>query len=183
MLSHNHSQQNGVVEAGISFIIKCISIICKLFLLLMMGHIGLDVFCKFFLNQPIEGTLETVSYYYMVGIVFLAFPLVEQRREHVAVDLFFNRFSQKVQIWIYVGGMSVACFYYGFFCYQTLLDALKATRQQETVMANFLFYVWPSRWALPVGSGLLVLLMALHAIRAIQTGHVEEDGRDVEGAT
>ncbi len=183
MFSHGHPHTPSGAEMSIAFIIKWLSVVCKLFLLLMMGHVGLDVFCKFFLNQPIEGTLETVSYYYMVSIVFLAFPLVEQRREHVAVDLFFNKFPAKLQVWIYVAGMMLACFYYGFFCYQTFLDAIKATRQQETVMANFLFYVWPSRWALPIGSGLLVVLMLLHAIRAVKTGRVEEDGHEVEAAT
>lgn len=183
MLSHGQSRSLLGAELVIHRIIRWLSIICKMFLLLMMGHVGLDVFCKYFFNQPIEGTLETVSYYYMVSIVFLAFPLVEQRREHVAVDLFFNRFSNNLKIWIYVAGMMLACLYYGFFCYQTFLDAVKATRQQETVMANFLFYVWPSRWALPIGSGLLVVLMLLHAIRAVQTGHVEEDGQDASAVS
>ena len=45
--------------------------ISGLLLLVMMLHVTLDVALKYLLNQPVPGTLEVVSYYYMVGTVFL----------------------------------------------------------------------------------------------------------------
>ena len=69
----------------ISDILLSISIVC---LILMMGHVVLDVFMKITFNSPIIGTLETVSYYYMVGAVFLPLAAVELKKENVHVDLF-----------------------------------------------------------------------------------------------
>ena len=71
-------------------------------------------------------------------------------------------------------GSLLAAAYYGLFCYQTTLDALKATRELETVMSNMIFYVWPNRWALCIGSGALVAAIFLNAVDAMLTGRVEE---------
>ena len=68
-----------------SNILLAISIVCLIF---MMGHVVLDVFMKITFNSPIIGTLETVSYYYMVGAVFLPLAVVELKKENVHVDLF-----------------------------------------------------------------------------------------------
>ncbi len=151
------------------------------FLSLMMVHVTADVILKYLLNAPIIGTLETVSYYYMVSIVFLPLAMIELRQEHVVVDLLFRRFSKTVQIALYVFGSVLALVYFGMLTFQTLLDALKAVAEKETVMANFLFYVWPSRWGLPIGMGSLMLAIALNAVKVIITGIIPEPD-DLEDA-
>jgi len=150
------------------------------FVFLMMVHVSLDVAAKYFLNSPIIGTLETVSYYYMVGIVFLPFSFLELRYEHVYVDLFFNRFSRQLQVIAFVFGCLLSMLYYGVFCYQTLADAIKSTKDQETIMANFIFYVWPSRWALVIGSGFLVAASLLNLIISLKKGYVVKPGNSEE---
>ncbi|WP_159104387.1 TRAP transporter small permease [Sneathiella glossodoripedis] len=152
-------------EKLILYIVRSMMALCCLFLVLMMVHVGADIAAKLILNSPLTGTLETVSYYYMVSLVFLALPYVELRGEHVSVDLFFQKFPPNLKIFVYVTGTLLAAAYYGLFAYTTFLDALKATEQLETVMANFLFYVWPSRWALPIGSSALVLMLVLNAVK------------------
>ena len=64
----------------------------------MMGHVVLDVFLKFAFNAPLIGTLETVSYYYMVGAVFLPLGAVELKKEHVHVDLFIQFFFTSFKV-------------------------------------------------------------------------------------
>jgi len=166
--------QTHPIEASIIIVTRTMMVICCAFLVLMMLHVGADILLKILLNSPIMGTLETVSYYYMVSLVFLALPFVELRNEHVSVDLFFQKFPKNLQIIVYVLGTLLAAFYYGVFCYITFRDAVIATTQQETVMANFLFYVWPSRWALPLGSGLLVLMLLLNCVRAALRGKLPD---------
>jgi len=141
----------------------CISGIC---LVLMMFHVTADVALKFFFNRPIEGTIETVSYYYMVSIVFLPLAMVELRNEHIFVDLFVRRLPAPGRRWAYIFSCLVGIIYFAGMTYQTFIDALKATAKLETIMSNYLFYVWPSRWALPVGMGVMVLALILNLIRA-----------------
>jgi len=147
-------------------------IFCGICLVLMMAHVGLDIFLKLATGRPLIGTLETVSYYYMVSIVFLPLAYIELKNEHVNVDLFFLRMPPRVQLLVYILGGLIGLAYVGVFTYQTFNDAVKALTEQETIMANFLFYVWPSRWALPLGFGGFFLAILSNLMRSALTKEV-----------
>ena len=121
-----------------------------LFLVLMMLHITVDVVLR---NSgvSIQGTLEVVSFYYMVFLVFLPLGYVEIQHQHIRVDLLAQRLPHSVQTALYIFSCLVGLLFFGMMCWQTLLDAFQATRSLQTAMANFTFYLWPARWALPLG--------------------------------
>ena len=148
-----------------SHILLSISIVC---LILMMGHVVLDVFMKITFNSPIIGTLETVSYYYMVGAVFLPLAAVELKKENVHVDLFIQFAPILVRRAVIIFGNIICALYFGGLCYQTLIDAVKAYEYKETIMSNYLFYVWPSRWALPLGFMAIVLVFVSSTLRQLR---------------
>ena len=148
-----------------SHILLSISIVC---LILMMGHVVLDVFMKITFNSPIIGTLETVSYYYMVGAVFLPLAAVELKKENVHVDLFIQFAPISVRRSIIIFGNIICALYFGGLCYQTLIDAVKAYEYKETIMSNYLFYVWPSRWALPLGFFAVLLVFVSSTLRQLR---------------
>ena len=148
-----------------SHILLSISIVC---LILMMGHVVLDVFMKITFNSPIIGTLETVSYYYMVGAVFLPLAAVELKKENVHVDLFIQFAPILVRRAVIIFGNIICALYFGGLCYQTLIDAVKAYAYKETIMSNYLFYVWPSRWALPLGFLAVVLVFVSSTLRQLR---------------
>lgn len=136
------------------------------FVVLMMLHITLDVILR---NSgvAVQGTLEVVSFYYMVCLVFLAFGYVELTHEHIRVDLFVQRMPPSVQLVLYVFSCLLGLVFFGMLGWQTLLDALKATQSAETAMANFTFYIWPARWALPIGFGGLFAAVLSNLLRAL----------------
>jgi TRAP-type C4-dicarboxylate transport system permease small subunit len=156
--------------------------ISSIFLVLMMLHVTADVLMKYFFNSPIEGTFETVTYYYMISIVFLPLAMVELRNEHIYVDLFVRRLPERIQQGIFIFACFTGIVYFSIMTFQTFIDALKATAERETVMSNYLFYVWPSRWALPIGMGCMVLALALNIGRALQSGRALEPQKDEEQA-
>lgn len=168
------------LERFIYYISNAQMVLTGVFLILMMLHVTIDVAMKYIFNAPLIGTLETVSYYYMICVVFLPLAMIELRNEHVAVDLFFRHFSPRVQVVVYFFGIFISLIYFGMLAYQTLLDALKATSEKETVMANFLFYVWPSRWSLPIGIFSLMLAIVLNALKFWHTGIIPEPGQPGE---
>ena len=138
-----------------------------LFLMLMMLHVTADVVLRFVTNRPIIGTLETVSFYYMTLAVFLPLAYVERRGEHIRVDLFVQLMPRPVQLWLYVLACLLGLIYFGILAYQSYLDALRSTERLETIMSNFIFYIWPARWALPVGFAAVVLAILSNLLRAI----------------
>lgn len=162
------------LESAICRLAQAQMFLTGIFLVLMMLHVTADVAMKYLFNSPIVGTLETVSYYYMVSAVFLPLAMIELRQEHVVVDLLFRKFPPRLQMIVYLFGVVVALIYFGMLTFQTFLDAMKATTEKETVMANFLYYVWPSRWALPIGVASLMLAIGLNAVKAFLTGTIPE---------
>ncbi len=168
----------GRIIRGVSWLFERLS---SVFLLLMMLHVTADVFMKYFFNAPIEATIETVTYYYMIGVVFLPLAAAELRNEHIYVDLFIKRFSPRLQLAFYVFACLCGMLYFGILTWQTFRDAIRATAGRETVMANFLFYVWPSRWALPIGMGAMVLALGGNLCRALKSGRTLEPARAEEG--
>jgi len=121
------------------------------FLVLMAVHITVDVVLRLVLGGAFPGTLEVVSFYYMVYAVFLPLAFVERRGEHIEVDVFFNLMPAAIQRWLYGLSCVLGLAYFGALSWQSLLDAVAATASRETAMANFTFYIWPARWALVVG--------------------------------
>ncbi|WP_308916608.1 TRAP transporter small permease [Jannaschia sp. LMIT008] len=135
----------------------------------MMAHVTIDVAWRALANGALIGTVEIVSYYYMVVLVMLAFGYVELRREHIRVDLFVQRMPAGVQLAFYLAACAMAAAYFGVLLYQSVQDAWRATAQAETVMANFVFFIWPARWALPLGWLGILLAVIANAARAVQT--------------
>ncbi|MGJ7462120.1 TRAP transporter small permease [Halomonas sp. MA07-2] len=143
-------------------------VLAAMFLLLMALHVSLDVGLRYFVGKSFPGTLEVVSFYYMVAIVFLPLAYVEFKQEHISVDVVVGRFSPSVQLVFYLFAGTIGLIYFGMLCYQTYLDAVRATVRMETAMANFRFYLWPSRWALPVGFGAMWLATLANMIKALR---------------
>lgn len=130
---------------------RAVMALACLFMLLMMAHITSDVALRFFANGRLVGTLEIVSYYYMVIIVFLSLGYVELRGEHIRVDLFARMMSRGVQLGLYILACLLGLVFFGLLFWQSAQDAISATSRAEEAMSNFTFYIWPARWALPVG--------------------------------
>ena len=67
------------LEAPIRWLSFSLMLLGGVAMLLMMIQITADVFMKHFFNQPITGTLEMVSFYYMTGIIFLPFAYIQTK--------------------------------------------------------------------------------------------------------
>lgn len=139
-----------------------------LFLFLMMAHITVDVIVRFGFNGAMVGTLETVSFYYVVLAVFLPLGYVELKNEHIRVDLFVQMMPGWAQLALYILACALGLVFFGMMTWQSSLDAIRSTARAETIMSNFLFYIWPSRWALPVGFAGICLAILSNLLRAIR---------------
>ena len=71
-------------------------VIAGLALLAMLFHVVLDVVLRE-VHVPFSGTLEIVSFWYMVALVFLAIPVAQQHGHHIRVELFTAAVSTRVQ--------------------------------------------------------------------------------------
>lgn len=156
-------------------------------IILMMLHITIDVVSRNFLSYSLIGTVEIVSYYYMISAVFLPLAFVERKSEHIEVELFIQNMPIRQQNYSYIFGRLTGIVFFSILAYQSWLDAVQYTRIGEQPMGLNLA-IWPARWILPASFGLIVLAFVLHIWKAIAhfgtpkpQGDGPPYGRDPEG--
>ncbi|WP_249978639.1 TRAP transporter small permease [Vreelandella olivaria] len=150
------------------WVAKITLVLATLFLVLMALHVTLDVGLRYLFGKSFTGTLEFVSFYYMVAVVFLPLAYVELQHEHISVDVLVGRLPSIAQLMLYLFAGTLGLIYFGMLGYQSYLDAVRATVRMETAMANFTFYLWPSRWALPAGFAAMCMAILANMIKALQ---------------
>lgn len=148
--------------------------ISGLFLLVMMLHVCADVGMKYMFNKPVQGTLEIVSYYYMVGAVFLPLAFVELTRGSVSVDLFFDMMPRAMQVACMFLVLALCIAAYGGLAWVSWNDALRSFARSEVVMGPITVPIWPSRFVLPASFGLGALVCAFHLVRFVTSRPARE---------
>ncbi|NOL50044.1 TRAP transporter small permease [Pelistega europaea] len=137
-------------------------------LVVMALHIFMD-FIGRLLGFYLDGTLEFTSFYYMIFAVFLGASYAQQKNVHIATDVLTNLLPQTIQTVVIKIGLLVQIAFYAILSYQTLLDAISSYESSEEAMANFTFYIWPSKWALPIGFISLTLVVILQLFSRVDT--------------
>ena len=135
----------------------------------MLVHIIVDVTARHLFGIAVQGTLEIVSFYYMVGLVYLAIPLVQARSDHIFVELFTVNAPPRRQdlmdaaIRVLTAGLLL------FFAWVAGQEALHQTAIKAMVEAGTdTMPVWPTRWLIPlsmVSTALLCLWQAQYLVR------------------
>lgn len=129
---------------------------------LMMLHVTADVAGKYLLSIPVAATYEAVEVYYMVALVYLPFTYIARGEGHIFVELFTRNLSDRGRfaldgsvgiltlIWV-----CLLAWYAGEEAVTTTLDG----ELRET--AEGFLLVWPSRWFIPLGCGVMALAVVL----------------------
>ncbi|WP_226553782.1 TRAP transporter small permease [Celeribacter naphthalenivorans] len=143
-----------------------LAMIAGLLLVVMMLHVSADVVMKLFFNNPIQGTLEVVSAYYMVIAVFLPLGLVEWTRSSITVDVFYGLFPVWLKVICVVFSLLSMVLIYGMLSYHTWGTAMTSFARKDFLMggASLEIITWPPRFALPIGFAAASLVSLWHLI-------------------
>lgn len=126
---------------------KALMIVGGLGLLAMMLHITAEVVLRATLGVTLPGTIEFVSFYYMVGVVFVGLALVVLVNEQVIVEIFLNWLPARPLSIVDAFGAILGATYAAVIAYATWLEAKSATRFGEMVpVFGMDMPIWPSRW-------------------------------------
>jgi len=139
-------------------------------MLLMMFHIFADVVARYFFNSPIEGTMETTTIYYMTMVAVLPWAYITQREGHIVVELFTSGLSKRhlAGLQVLVGSLTLVALL--VMAWMTGVDAVAKTLIGEVRESGVTMIAqWPTRWILPVGSGMSALCVFLEMVRHFRT--------------
>lgn len=125
---------------------------------LMMLHVAADVTARYLFNAPLDGTITIVSHYYMVFLGFIALGVAERRDAHISVEVFTDLLPAGTRRPLAAAAALLSAVAFAFLAVRTWQEAggkaeVGAAMQQGTLTIP----IWPSYYALPVGSALMVL--------------------------
>lgn len=134
-------------------------------LLAMMVQVTLDALMRYVFNSPLSGTVEIVSAYHMLVVVFFPLAYVARKGGHIVVTLF----TQKLPLGaLDVLERCVNALGFGvlvLIIWMTVNEAVFRTVERETWDAgNLLIQVWPSRWGIPIGCAAMALFLVIDTI-------------------
>jgi TRAP-type C4-dicarboxylate transport system permease small subunit len=168
-----------LLERSTERLAKALTLVAGVCIVAMMLQVMLDVTLRYAFAAPIPGTAEIVSAYYMIGVVFLPLALVQRERGHVMIELFTMWMSPRgkalmdaVVLLVCAGALSI-------FTYSGIEKAVAMTLRDEIRVGLIEVTVWPSRWFVPLGCGVMALIMVLQAVREFAFG-LGVDGRHQE---
>lgn len=155
----------------------------SLAILLMTFHITADVLMKVFIGTPIVGTLEVVTYFYMVACIFLPLAHVQSSGSPILVELFTQNLKPSAIGWLDAFGTLLTAVYLGMIAWWGGALAIRKTAIGETIDTTYFeLSVWPMRWVL-VGSCALAALIALLQVfrpRSGDAAHLDRRLGDLE---
>jgi hypothetical protein len=129
-------------------------------LVLMMLHISMDVVSNLVFNQPVPLTNAIVTQYYMIAVAFLPLAAAEIRRSHISVDLLVNNFAPLPKLWVDLLMQLISLSVCSALVMQSWQLALEKLERDAYLMEQTSrFTIWPSYFIVPIGFGLMVLLM------------------------
>ena len=151
---------------------------------LMALHIMADVAGKFLFNAPIRGTLEVVSFYYMVIGVFFPLAYISRRRAHIVVELFTNWLSKRGLAMLNGIVGLVTCAFMTVFAWKTVEEAIRRTAMGEVWQTGYeSMLLWPSRWILAIGCATMALCAILGALDDFRSARKTPAAGDADAAS
>jgi TRAP-type C4-dicarboxylate transport system permease small subunit len=150
-------------------------------ILAMMVHVSADVIMKVALHQPIMGTLEIVSFIYMVGCTFLPLAHVQLSRDLIIVEVFTQKLAPEKNLRFDIAAAVLTTAYLLLLAVMGSVVAVAKTEIGEAQDATYFdLPIWPMRWVFCISCGLAALI-ALYQL--IDDFRLARSGRRFDGST
>lgn len=144
-------------------------------LVLLVVNVAIDVIGRTLFHSPLPGTLEMTSYWWMPGLVLLAFAYTERKQEHIKVTILLDALPPRLrQIVEGTFGLLATALLVAL-AYFTLTDALRSGSMGQTTPSSPPVAIWPFKFVAFVGISLLCLQVGATAVRYF-LGHLPDTG-------
>ena len=130
---------------------------------LLMLLVAIDAFGRKTPYGALPGAFE-FSETFMIPAVFLPLMFVQMKREHVFVRVVTAWMSSRQQAFLDALAALVGILLFGLLTWLALGKAIDSFWSGEYRVALISVPIWPFRWMIPLGTGLMVLQLVLTAI-------------------
>ncbi|MCO6390091.1 TRAP transporter small permease subunit [Aliihoeflea aestuarii] len=116
------------------------------------------------LGRPVPGALEFTEST-MVLVVFGGITFAQIRHAHIRVELFYFRVGPKMKSVMDLITSLAGIVFFSLIVWQGGVEALYSFEIREATSGSIRFPLWPARWLLVIGSGLMIVQLLLDTWR------------------
>ncbi len=152
------------MERTIKVLSSIFGVLATVATVVMMFAIAADVFFRTLYDSTLPGVLE-LSETALVAAVFLGLAYTGATNSHIAVDLLTERLPASVSRWVILVAWTLTAGFVAWMTYATALRAIASTKANELRMGLVEWPLWPSRWLIPIGLALFLLVAIANIVR------------------
>ncbi len=161
--------KNGIVLTGLALMNRLgafFGLIGGAALLIVVGLMTAEVFCRYALHSPILGTVE-YSQYLLVLVIFASLAYTQQKDKNLRIEIVTERLSPKFQRILLIISLVVALAVFMIITWRSAVVFLDSWVIQEVRYGAIPIPIWPAKLAVLVGSFLLTLQLITDLIRQV----------------
>lgn len=144
----------------LSWITNVTTVIAGLAITFMMLHISLDVITRSLFDYPIPGTMSVVSYYYMAIAAFIPLAFAEEKSAHISVEVLTDRLPAETRRHLAAWLLPLSAVVFALLTVRTWQEAMvKFQINASVVQGEDSLITWPTYFLLPLGCGLMFLIV------------------------
>lgn len=152
-----------ILTGLIRHLVYTLGIASGITLMLIMGLICSEVFCRYALNRPILGTVE-ISEHMLVFIVFAGLAYTQSVGGHIKIEVVTRHLPPRAQHILRIIALVIALLIFATIAWRTGQAAWESWQIKEVRWGALPLPTWPVKFAVPVGSLLLCLQLIIDLV-------------------
>lgn len=145
---------------------------------IMTLHVAAGIVSRAAFGASLTGTVEIVSYYYMVFIAFAPWAFAQSLREHIAVDALVGLMSDRVRVATQIFATFASLAVTGVIAWALVDQAIRQTGYGEHVVSGIVDVpVWPARWVAVAGAVAMIVVLVTQLLNPAGIAEAERRRR------
>ena len=147
--------------------LRVLTFLGSLAVLGLMANVVADVTGRFLFNRPMRGTIEYVSFWWMVPLGMFGFAVAQRVKEHIDVPLIYDRLQSRSQRLTAVLGNLITIAFASVLFFYGVRGALSQMATGERTGATQVA-IWPVRFVVPIAIGIFIVQLLLDTSAALK---------------
>lgn len=127
-------------------------------------HVAAEVLVRTTTGQPFDGTIEYVTYWWMVPLVYFGLAVAQRHNEHTDMPVLYDRMVGSSRTTLATVGYILTAVFAGLIGWFGLENAIDQMSIGEYTGAAEVM-IWPIRFAVPIGAIAFILELVSSALR------------------
>ncbi len=174
-----------MLEKGIGRLNNAVMSLVAIAILLSMLAGAFDVIGGQFFNRPLPGAVEGATNLLPV-IIFGSLAYVQQRREHIRVELLYARLGARGRAALDVLNVVLLVSFLVLLLRGAWREALRSFLLQESAPGIIDFPMWPAKFVIVLGAALMIVQLLLDLVthsRQLVTGQQADEADELGGVS